>query len=174
MFLHVFNISISFSLSSLLYIHFIPSSSALYPCSSHQIYHLKHLKYSASPPLLSHSSSSSCSSTSCWYFSSLWPSGDECSQYILWSLMTAYLLLSIASVFLVFFSDHLTACHCDHQYTPTTGTGPQHRAPQADQGPTNSHCKCHANIAERKLLTDDSFCLEILIVSNLILLLIKH
>ncbi|XP_014875776.1 calcium/calmodulin-dependent protein kinase type II delta chain-like isoform X1 [Poecilia latipinna] len=55
--------------------------------------------------------------------------------------MAAYLLLFITSVLLVLFSDHFTASHCGPQYAPTQGTDTQHRAPLADQDPTDSHSR---------------------------------
>lgn len=128
--------------------HFPPSfNQARSPCSRHHIYHLRHLHHSAtqqpsspSPPH-SPSSSFSSSSSSCWYSPSVWPSGEECNQYILWALMAAYLLLFVTSCFLVFFSDHTTTCHCSPHNTPTEGAGPQQSVPLPNQGPSGSQCK---------------------------------
>lgn len=131
---------------------FIPAHS---PSLSSQIYHLKQLHhyssehlcpppYSRSPSLSSSTSTSSSTSsffTSCWYSPSLWPSGEECCQYILWALVAAYLLLFFTSSFLVLFSDHPNTCHCGFHHTSTHGPSPQNGVPLPSLGPTNTQCK---------------------------------
>lgn len=117
--------------------------SAHFPSFSPQIYHLKNLDHSTShqPSPSSSSSSSSSSFPSCWYFPSVWPSCEECCQYILWALVAAYLILFFTSSFLVFFSDHPTTCHCGPHHTPTQGPGPHLQVPPPSLGPTDSQCK---------------------------------
>ncbi|TKS92585.1 Calcium/calmodulin-dependent protein kinase type II delta 2 chain [Collichthys lucidus] len=121
------------------------------PSADPQIYHLKDLVHSISrqPPSpsssfsssSSSSSSSPSSSSSCWYSPNVWPSREECCQYILWALVTAYLLLFFTSSFLVFFFDHPATCHCDPHHTPTQGPGPQLGVPLPSPGPTNSQSR---------------------------------
>lgn len=137
-------------------LHFFPSIHFFVflwtPCfiSAHssspspQIYHLKDLDHSTSHRPSSPSSSSSSSSasiSSCWYSPSVWPSGEECYQYILWALVAVYLLLFFTSTFLVFFSDHPTTCHCGPHHNPTRGPGPQHGVPLPSMGSNDSQCK---------------------------------
>lgn len=121
------------------------------PSSNPQIYHLKNIDHSTfhrppspSPSLASSSSSSLSSlvsSTSCWYSPSVWPSGEECCQYILWALVAAYLLFFFTSSFLVFVSDHPTTCHSGPHHTPMQGPSPQPGVSFPSQAPTDSQCK---------------------------------
>lgn len=121
------------------------------PSSNPNIYHLNHLdSYHSTSPQPSSRSSSSASSSSCWYSPSDWPSGEECRQYIQWTLVAACLLLFFSSSFLVIFSDRLTTCHCDIRHTPTQGPGPQHGVPHPSMGPTDSQCKSLSSMLERR------------------------
>lgn len=117
--------------------------SAKSPPSNPEIYHLKHLNHYTSdrPSCPSSLSSSSSSFSFCWYFPSVWPSGEECCQYIMWALVAVYLLLFFTSSFLVFFSDHPTTCHCGPNHTPTQGPSPQLGVPLPGLGPIDSQCK---------------------------------
>lgn len=159
----VFLFSIAFFLSFLSHLsHFIPSFnfsiSAHSPCPSPKIYHLKCIdpftSHWTSPPCLfptpclscSLSSSSSASSfsssfSSCWYSPSVWPSAEECCQYILWVLVPAFMLLFFTSSYLIFFTDHHTICHCGPHQTPTLGPGSQRRVPLHTGDPTDTQCK---------------------------------
>ncbi|KAG8006321.1 Calcium/calmodulin-dependent protein kinase type II subunit beta, partial [Nibea albiflora] len=112
------------------------------PSTDPQIYYLKDLVHSISrrPPspsssFSSSSSSSSSSPSSCWYSPSVWPSREECCQYILGALVTAYLLLFFTSSFLVFFFDHPATCHCDPPSHPHAGARPPAWGAPARPGP---------------------------------------
>uniref|UniRef100_A0A3P8P9C1 calcium/calmodulin-dependent protein kinase n=1 Tax=Astatotilapia calliptera TaxID=8154 RepID=A0A3P8P9C1_ASTCA len=118
------------------------------PCPSLQIYHLKHLDpftshlpssscllptpcLSCSLSSSSSASSSSSSVSSCWFSPSVWPSGEECCQYILRALAAAFVLLFFTSSFMILFTDHHTMCHCGPQ-TCSQDPGPQSGVPLSD------------------------------------------
>lgn len=115
---------------------------ALSPSLSPQIFHLRKTDHSTFHwPSSPSCSSASSSSSSCWYSPSVWPSAEVCCQYMLRSLVAAYLLLIFTSSFLVFLSDHPTTCHCGHRHTPMQGPDPHLRAPPSNLAPNSSQCK---------------------------------
>lgn len=146
------------------------SISAPSPCPSPQIYHLKHLDPFTShlpssncllpTPCLSCSLSSSSSASSfsssissCWYSPSVWPSGEECCQYILRALAAAFVLLFFTSSFLIFFTDHHTMCHCGPRQTCSEDPGPQNGVPLSNCASIDSQCKSHSLMPDAVRIT---------------------